>query len=516
MVKHCLRAPTRLSLWAVGAVVAVLSTPLAALAQTERYIIQYKQNPKFDVPLSDDEVQIPSTQVTKRNRHGRVVAAKLTAQEAAQVRHQAGVESVEPNHRISLSYSPNDPLLSELHGLIGGKGIQAEKAWDITQGSPSKVIAIVDTGVDYTHPDLAANIWTNTGEIPDNFVDDDGNGYVDDYRGYDFANEDSNPIDGNGHGTHVAGTIAASGDNNEGVVGVAFGCKILPVKAMSDGGYGSYYDIVQAIDYVVKLKKAGAPIVGINLSIGGSQYSNAWYRAMQRARDADLIVLAAAGNSSANADRSPEYPAAFEIPNIVSVAAIDGAGRLASFSNFGHRSVDIAAPGSGILSTYPVLDPSGPYETLSGTSMATPHLSGVAALVASANGNITARQIRKVILSSAQATTNLAQVTASGGFANAAAAVTRALSEERSLEVYGFVKSGSNGVAGATVRVRPVNGTPGRSKRGVSKSDGSFILAGLVPGTYVASVTKDGTAFSKRTYRVDLQSDKKLTFSAVR
>lgn len=503
---------------AAAAALAVIAAvgPLAASAQTDQYIIQYKLNPKFDVPLLDDEIEVPANRILKRNRQGRVVAAQLSREEAAAVGRQTGVESVEPNIRISVSYTPNDILLPELEGIIGENGIRAPKAWDITTGSASKVIAVIDTGVDYTHPDLAANIWTNGAEVPANGVDDDGNGYVDDYRGYDFVSEDANPMDGHGHGTHVSGTIAAIGDNNVGVAGVAFGCKVLPVKAIGDSGYGGYYDIIQSLDYVIKLKKAGAPIVGINLSIGGTQYSNAWYRAMQRARDADLIVLAAAGNSAENADNFPQYPAAFDVPNIVSVAAIDTGGRLTSFSNFGRHSVDIAAPGSEILSTIPMNGLEAVYDRMSGTSMATPHVAGVAALVASANGNITARQIRKLIISSAQATSSLARATASGGFVDAATAVTRALSEERKLEVYGFVKSGSQGISGATVRARPVDGTPGDSKRVRSRSNGSYILSGLVPGTYVVSAVKEGTTFRKRTYRVALGSDKKIVFSAVR
>lgn len=502
----------------VAAALLVLPTlaPIDAYAQTEQYIIQYKRNPKFEVPLSDDEVEIPASQVVKHNRQGRVVAARLTEAEAAAVRRQAGVESVEPNIRIAVSYTPNDTLLSELPGLIGGKGVRAPQAWDVTTGSASKVIAVVDTGVDYNHPDLAANIWNNPAEVPGNGVDDDGNGYVDDFRGYDFASEDANPMDGHGHGTHVSGTIAAVGDNSQGVVGVAFGCKVLPVKAMGDSGYGGYYDIIQSIDYVVKLKKAGAPIVGINLSIGGSMFSNAWLRAMQRAREADIVVIAAAGNSSENADNFPQYPAAFDVPNIISVAAIDSAGRLASFSNFGRRSVDIAAPGSGILSTVPLADPAAPYDVMSGTSMATPHVAGVAALVASANGNITARQIRKLILSSSQATTNLANVTASGGFVDASASATRATSQERRLEVYGSVKRGSQPIVGATVRARPVDGTPGSSRSVTSGSDGSYLLSGLVPGSYVVSVLKDGVTFSKRTYRVEIENDRKISFSVAR
>ena len=505
-----------LRLFVATVVLAAISSPTGAAAQTEQYIIQYKHNPKFAVPLSDDEVAVPANRVLKRNRHGRILAARLSASEAEEVRRHRGVEAVEPNHPVALSYTPNDPRLPELHGLLGGKGIRAEQAWDVTTGDPAKVIAVVDTGVDYTHPDLAPNIWTNNAEIPGNRVDDDGNGLIDDYRGYDFANEDSSPMDGHGHGTHVAGTIAAAGDNGAGVAGVAFGCKILPLKALGDSGYGSYYDIIQGIDYAINLKKSGVPIVAINLSIGGTYYSVGWYRAMQRARDADIVVLAAAGNSSANADLDPEYPAAFDVPNIISVAAIDQAGWLASFSNFGRRSVDIAAPGEDILSTYPTFGVNDGYATLSGTSMATPHLSGVAGLVASANGNITARQIRKVILATAQPTTHLSSLTASGGFVNAAAAVNRALTEERRLEVYGYVKQGARGVPNVTVRVRPVNGTPGEARRAVSKTDGSFTISGLVPGEYVVSASQVGVAFAKRTHSIALTSDKKVSFSVAR
>ncbi len=481
------------------------------------YIVQLVQNERFPNAAGhdDSELGLPAGSVTSRRPRSRVLSALLTREQAEQLQRDPRVESVEPNHEVSLSYTPNDARLLELIGLIGAKGIRAAEAWDITQGSADQVIAVIDTGLDYNHPDLVGNIWTNPGEVPANGIDDDKNGVVDDVRGYDFTGEDNDVMDGFGHGTHVAGIIAATGDNAAGVVGVSWRSKILPVKAMGDSGFGSYYDILQSIDYVVDMKRAGAPIRAVNLSIGGLQYSNAWYRALQRAREADLIVIAAAGNAGENSDRSPQYPAAFDLPNIISVAAVSSEGALASFSNYGKESVDLGAPGVGILSTYPLASSSGAYVTKSGTSMASPHVAGIAALIAAANPDITARQVRSLILGTTRPLRALAGRTSRGGLADAGAAVEKSVSMSRKLEVYGRVRRGPLGVPGVTVRARPVSGTQG-SRQSVSGSDGSFLITGLAPGSYVISANKAGTRFERRTVLVSVTSDHKQGFSVSR
>ena len=276
--------------------------------------------------------------------------------------------------------------------------------WDMTRhrrpgrldhrptGSSSVVVAVIDTGVDYNHVDLAANIWTNPGEIAGNGIDDDGNGFVDDVHGYDFANNDGNPMDDNGHGTHVAGTIAAVGNNSLGVTGVAWSTSIMPLKFLSANGSGYLSDAVEAINYATMMRtRYGVNVRVDNNSWGGGGFSSAMQSAIQAANDAGILFVAAAGNSGTNNDASPQYPANYDSPNVISVAATDQNGQLASFSNYGATTVDLAAPGVSIYST----TPNNTYSTYSGTSMATPHVSAVAALAWALNPDATVAEVRK-------------------------------------------------------------------------------------------------------------------------
>lgn len=346
---------------------------------------------------------------------------------------------VEPDYKISLSpiektgkvadagtmsidsvAYPNDPGYQYLWGLhntgqapfygLADADIDAPDAWSITTGTPTVVVAVVDTGVDYTHPDLAANIWQNTGEII-NGVDDDGNGYVDDIRGWNFVSKNNDPMDDNGHGTHCAGTIAAVGNNGIGVIGTAWNVKIMPLKFLNDRGSGYVSDAISAILYA---NRKGAAVISNSWS--GTGYT----QSLKDAIDASsAVVVCAAGNSGANADVSPQYPAAFTSSNILSVAATDYNDNLASFSNYGATSVDLAAPGVSIYST----TKSGSYQYLSGTSMATPHVAGVAALIKSQNPALSGVQIRNRIFSSVDAVSSLSGKVASGGRLNAAKAL---------------------------------------------------------------------------------------------
>ncbi|BAU47851.1 peptidase S8 [Sulfurifustis variabilis] len=299
------------------------------------------------------------------------------------------VERVEYDYLVSAALTPNDPRLGELWGLhnIGQTAgtvdgdIDAPEAWDLQTGSESIVVAVIDTGVDYNHPDLAANIWTNPGEIPGNGVDDDGNGYVDDVHGYDFFGDDADPLDDHGHGTHVAGTIAAVGDNGVGVAGVNWRARVMAVKFLNSSGSGSTSDAIGGILYAADM---GARVT--NNSWGGGAFSQALQDAIVTANNAGILFIAAAGNSGLNNDVSPSYPANYAVPNVVAVAATDHNDALAGFSNYGANTVHLAAPGVDILSSVPAIghpccsDPSG-YKRLNGTSMATPHVAGAAALL---------------------------------------------------------------------------------------------------------------------------------------
>ncbi|MAV33833.1 MAG: hypothetical protein CMJ59_00105 [Planctomycetaceae bacterium] len=276
---------------------------------------------------------------------------------------------------------PDDASFDSLWGLhntgqTGGTNdadIDAVEAWDVETDASSIIVAVIDTGVDYTHQDLAANIWVNATEAGgDAGVDDDGNGYTDDIYGYDFYNEDGDPFDDNGHGTHVSGTIGAVGDNDIGITGVTWHVQLMGLKFLSGSGSGYTSDAVRAVDYA---REMGANV--INASFGGGGYSTAMYDAIEAFGDAGGIFVAAAGNAGNDNDSDPSYPASYDLPNIIAVAASDNDDELASWSNYGTASVDIAAPGVSILSTLPDDD----YGTASGTSMATPHVVGAAALV---------------------------------------------------------------------------------------------------------------------------------------
>ncbi|NDC64473.1 MAG: hypothetical protein EBZ59_10945, partial [Planctomycetia bacterium] len=339
-----------------------------------------------------------------------------------------GIRGVEPDRMITGAVLPNDPSFGRLHGLdnsgqtggVADADIDAPEAWNTTTGSRSVVVAVIDSGVDYRHPDLAANIWTNPGEVPGDGRDNDGNGYVDDVRGWDFANNDSDPFDDQGHGTHVAGTIGAVGNNGTGVVGVNWQVSIMPLKFLGADGSGTTSAAIAAINYATMMRRSfGVNVVATNNSWGGGGFSTGLQSAIAAGGSAGILFVAAAGNDGANNDTSPSYPASYTDSSIIAVAAVDSSGRLASFSNVGATSVDVAAPGVGILST----TPTNTYSSYSGTSMATPHVTGVAALLKAAVPAATSAQIRSAILAAAVPSAGLAGKVATGGVVNAAAAL---------------------------------------------------------------------------------------------
>lgn len=304
---------------------------------------------------------------------------------------------------------PNDPYLGSEWGLSTSVGISPYSAWDLTNGS-GVVVAVVDTGVDISHADLNPNVWTNTDEVAGNGVDDDHNGYVDDRHGWDFYSNDSVVFDSassDAHGTHVAGTIAAYGNEGHGVVGVAYRAQIMPLKFIQGVGYTS--NAVRAINYAVA---NGAKV--INASWGGSGYSSSLLTAIQNAGNQGVLFVAAAGNNGVNTDASPYYPAAYPASNVISVAAMTNIGTRASFSNYGASSVDLAAPGQTVLSTVP-----GGFAYYSGTSMAAPHVSGVVALVRAFRPSWSVSQVKDAILAGVTPNSAFAGITATGGMLNA-------------------------------------------------------------------------------------------------
>lgn len=283
-------------------------------------------------------------------------------------RRDPDVVYAEPDYILEAFATPNDPHYGVLYGM---EKIGAPKAWDITKGTGETIVAVIDTGVDWNHPDLKANIWKNEDEIPGNGIDDDKNGFIDDDKGWDFGDRDNNPSDPDGHGTHVAGTIGASGNNATGVVGVNWNVKIMPIKFL-EGTYGGYTSTaIASLRYAVQ---NGAKVS--NNSWGGPNFSQALLDEIKAARAAGHVFVAAAGNSTTDNDTSPVYPASYDSDNVVTVASTNINEIMSGFSCYGLNSVHLGAPGSGIRSTVP-----GGYGDKSGTSMASPHVAGAIALL---------------------------------------------------------------------------------------------------------------------------------------
>lgn len=333
-----------------------------------------------------------------------------------------------------------DPEFSKQWGM---NDIGVKEAWSVTQGDPKMIVAVIDTGVDYTHEDLLPNIWRNLKEIPNNGIDDDNNGYIDDVIGWDFVSNDNKPFDlavepvqlllggGNpGHGTHCAGNVGARSGNNLGIAGVAPNVSIMPLRFISDKGEGTTADAIKAIRYAVD---NGARVLSNSWGSEGDDpaeevENKALKDAITYAQDKDVIFVAAAGNGHQgvgydnDTDAKPGFPASYDMDNIISVAAVDIQDQLGSFSNWGVKTVDIAAPGVKVFSTTVgglysdmVIDLSGFKASWDGTSMATPHVAGAAALYWSAHPEKTWRDVKDAILSSAKKINSLANKTVSGG-----------------------------------------------------------------------------------------------------
>jgi subtilisin family serine protease len=390
--------------------------------------------------INGEEMDMVLSEGRRNDGQGPLVLVKYQpditlAAAMSSLRENKDVMWAEPNYTYRHQQVSNDPGFPQLYGMQGPStspanqfGSNAAAAWAAgVVGSTNVYVAVIDEGIQPTHPDLDGQIWTNPFEIPGNGVDDDDNGYVDDINGFDFANNDNTVYDGgtrgNGddHGTHVSGTIGAIGNNNTGVVGVNWRVTIISAKFLGANG-GTTANAVRAIDYVTDLKlRHGLNIVATNNSWGGGGFSQALRDAIERANQAGILFVAAAGNAGANNDTTPNYPSNYTNANVIAVAAITSTGALASFSNFGATTVDIGAPGSGIISTTAF----NTYSNYSGTSMATPHVTGAIALYASVNPGASAAQIKNAILSSAVPTASLAGRTVTGGRLDVARALSR-------------------------------------------------------------------------------------------
>jgi len=350
------------------------------------------------------------------------------------------VDYVEPNYYLSIGApqvsrvtnpranfllnAPNDPRFGQLWGLqntgnnspdgaagTAGADVGALRAWEITKGSRQVKVAVIDTGIDYNHQDLKANLWTNEAEANGRAgVDDDKNGFVDDVHGYDFSNNDGDPLDGHGHGTHCAGTIGAVHDNGVGVAGVMGEVTMVAVKFLSDAGSGTTADAVKAIDYATGL---GVDIM--SNSWGGGGFSQALQDSIEAANEKGILFVAAAGNSTSDNDASPHYPSNYPVANVISVAAHTNGDGLASFSSYGLRTVHVAAPGHKVLSTVT----NNGYAVYSGTSMATPHVSGALGLLLSREAGLSPVEVKERLMGTAEPIRAYRRKTISGGRMNA-------------------------------------------------------------------------------------------------
>ena len=346
----------------------------------------------------------------------------------------AEVEYAEPNYDIQIPDAvegplvpvlPHDPQFNDQWALAnsgqrGGKqgaDISATLAWATTTGSDKVVVAVLDSGVDYTHEDLVQNMWIRPANLAP--YQDSDLGTIDDENGYNAIDNASDPMDQIGHVTHCAGIIGAEGENNLGIAGVNWKVQIMPLKFMNAGGFGTTKDAIEAINYVIDRKKAGVNVRIISASWGSTQRSRALEDVIRKAYENDILFVAAAGNATTNNDRNPHYPSNYNVPNVVSVAALDRHDQLASFSNYGPKTVAIAAPGVDILSTWL----GNAYEEKSGTSMATPVISGVAALILSENPRMSVDELKKKLLASTDPIVALKGKTITGGRINAAKAL---------------------------------------------------------------------------------------------
>jgi len=376
---------------------------------------------KKQITLADkrkNKQSLGQNQAKKQILRVKLPSGKSVKQAIAEAKKDPRIVRIEPNYKLKALAVPNDPYFNQLWamrntGQSGGTAnadIDAVSAWNITTGSDTVIVAVIDTGIDYRHPDISANIWTNSHETAGNHADDDHNGYIDDVHGFNFIANDGNVIDLHSHGTHVSGTIAGRGNNSAGVTGVNWRCKLMACRFLDENGSGNTADAIEGINYAVA---NGANI--LSNSWGGGGYSAALASAITNAKNHGVLFVAAAGNDSIDCDSFAQYPASYDISNVISVAATDDIDELASFSNYGRNTVHLGAPGVGILSS--VLHNN--YAYYSGTSMATPHVAGVAALLLAKNPSMSLNELKARLIWTGDEVDSLSDTTITGRRLNA-------------------------------------------------------------------------------------------------
>lgn len=387
---------------------AAFSLPLVTVQKTARF-----EHVRIDRPADGDALAGAAVE-------GNIVDYNSADDLCPQLIQQHPGATCSPNFVEKLLATPNDQFFAAeqwaLHNTApGGVDIDAPQAWDKSTGSGNVLVALIDSGVELDHPDLLSNLWVNSGEVPNNFKDDDNNGYVDDFRGFNTITSTGNVADDNGHGTNIAGIIGARGNNAIGVAGVNWKVGIIPVKSFNEEGTSSSATTLAAINYVIALKESGANISVINYSASGGGYSQPVYDAIKRAGELGILFVTAAGNDGTDNDASPQYPGSYDLPNIIAVAAVDRNGNAAPESNFGLNTVDLFAPGVSIAST----GINKGYLRLSfGTSYSTGFVSGAVALLNSVSPGISAADARALILNTAVLRASLTGLAAVPGILN--------------------------------------------------------------------------------------------------
>lgn len=401
------------------------------------YIVKFKDSDNFNFH-SKSLAAGSFTKIGNGGEYFKLESSSLTSAKSenfqrllANLKKNPAVEYVEPNYILKANIDANgtkevvsDQYFSRQWGLlntgdnsggwfssgVAGVDIHATDAWKITRGSKDVLIAVIDTGVNYNHPDLAANIWTNEAEANGVAgIDDDNNGFIDDVHGYDFVGNDGDPMDDQGHGTHCAGVIGAS-HNNIGVRGVMNDVNIMALKFLGANGEGDVAGAIGAIEYAIKMN---AKV--LSNSWGGSEFSQALGDMIAKANESGVVFVVAAGNESSNNDSTPTWPTNFNYDNVISVAALTGAGTKAYFSNYGKTTVHVFAPGDGIFSTF-----KNGYQSLSGTSMSAPFVSGIVGLMVAKDSTLDPLTIRNRLIETVTKYTKLANLCVSNGAVDAA------------------------------------------------------------------------------------------------
>lgn len=410
-------------------VASILSLPSYGQSDKNRLIIRFKEGvTSLGADVIHENLGIKTSK--KLNQFGHVEIVELprhiSLENAKKLYSKnANVLYAEPDFHIRVKPIKSETQYTQQWALnnIGQKvgkqegivdaDINGPEAWELSKGDRDVVLGVIDTGVYYKHPDLIPNIWNNSGEIPDNGKDDDGNGYIDDVHGINATNHSGDPLDDNGHGTHVSGIMGGAGGKGKGVFGVNQKVTIIGCKFLDSEGNGRMSDALVCMDYFAKLKtreKDPINIVAINASWGGRGRSQAMLDAIKALGDMGILFVAAAGNDGEDNDKIDSFPANYKLPNIISVAATDNKDQLAYFSNFGRRSVHVGAPGMDIMSTY--LD--GKYEIFSGTSMATPYVTGLIGLLKAKDPSLDWKQLKNLVIAGGTQIDALSKNTVSG------------------------------------------------------------------------------------------------------